>query len=155
MYTTPTYALPDAGYTTVMRFEVPQFIEIEDKIFGPFTWKQFVYLCGGIGVAAVTFLAFPIFIFILIGIPASAVAFLLAFYPVNNRPFSIFMESFFSFYKSNRVYHWRKRKQNMYSAENHTSVEPDTQKVVAQPRKTGGINSLARQLELNALQKKE
>jgi len=59
--------------------------------------NSFVYLCGGIGVAAVTFLAFPIFIFILIGIPASAVAFLLAFYPVNNRPFSIFMESFFSF----------------------------------------------------------
>jgi len=155
MYTTPTYAVPDAGYTTVMRFEVPQFIEIEDKIFGPFTWKQFVYLCGGIGIAAVTFLAFPIFIFILIGIPASAVAFLLAFYPVNNRPFSIFLESVFSFYKSNRIYHWRKRKQNMYSAENHTSVEPDTQKVVVQPRKTGGINSLARQLELNALQKKE
>jgi len=32
-----------------MRFEVPQFIEVEDKIFGPFTWKQFIYLMGGEG----------------------------------------------------------------------------------------------------------
>jgi hypothetical protein len=147
--------MTDAGYNTVMRFEVPQFIEIEDKIFGPFTWKQFVYLCGGIGVAAVTFLATPIFIFVIIGIPASAVAFLLAFYPVNNRPFSIFLESIFSFYSSNRIYHWRRKKDNIYSAENHISVEPSIQKVVATPRREGGINSLARQLELNALQKSE
>ena len=42
-------------YNVCMRFEVPQFIEIEDKIFGPFTWKQFVYLAGGVGLAAVIF----------------------------------------------------------------------------------------------------
>ena len=155
MYTTCTHAITDASYNTHMRFEVPQFIEIEDKIFGPFTWKQFVYLCGGIGVAAVTFLATPIFIFAIIGMPASAIAFLLAFYPVNNRPFSIFLESVFSFYKSNRIYHWRKKKENLYSAENHISVEPDTQKIQAPPKREGGINSLARQLELNALQKNE
>jgi len=138
-----------------MRFEVPQFIEIEDKIFGPFTWKQFVYLCGGIGVAAVTFLATPIYIFALVGIPASGVAFLLAFYPVNNRPFSIFLESIVSFYNSNRIYHWRKKEKNVYRAENHTSVEPEQLKVVTPAKKKGGINSLARQLELNALQKSE
>ena len=43
----------------------------------------------------------------------------------------------------------------MYGTENHTSVEPDAQNIPAQPRKVGGINSLARQLELNALQKNE
>ncbi len=32
-----------------MRFEVPQFIDVEDKIFGPFTFKQFLYLAGGAG----------------------------------------------------------------------------------------------------------
>lgn len=138
-----------------MRFEVPQFIEIEDKIFGPFTWKQFVYLCGGIGVGAVTFLATPIFIFAIVGIPAAGIAFLLAFYPVNNRPFSIFLESIVSFYNSNKIYHWRRREMNIYGAENHTSVEPETQPVLAPQKNKGDINSLARQLELNALQKSE
>ena len=32
-----------------MRFQVPQFIEIESKIFGPLTFKQFIYLAGGGG----------------------------------------------------------------------------------------------------------
>lgn len=31
-----------------MQFQVPQFIEVEDKIFGPLTFKQFVYIAGGV-----------------------------------------------------------------------------------------------------------
>jgi hypothetical protein len=29
-----------------MQFRVPQFIDIEDKLFGPLTFKQFIYLAG-------------------------------------------------------------------------------------------------------------
>ena len=136
-----------------MRFEVPQFIEIEDKIFGPFTWKQFVFLCGGVGALAFTFLITPIYIFALVGLPLAGLAFLLAFYPVNNRPFSVFLESIFTFYKSNRVYHWRKKDVNVYRSESHTQESPVA---IPTPQKgTGGIQSLARKLELNALQKQE
>ena len=140
-----------------MRFEVPQFIEIEDKIFGPFTWKQFVYLAGGLGVAAVTLFTLPLIVFIFIGIPAAGLSVLLAFYPVNNRPFSIFLESMFNFYRSNRIYYWRKHKENVYRELDDTIKAIDTaQKNVAVPtRNSGGIHSLSRQLELNALQKPE
>ncbi|MFT5849378.1 MAG: hypothetical protein ACI9H6_000185 [Patiriisocius sp.] len=135
-----------------MRFEVPQFIEIEDKIFGPFTWKQFVYLCGGVGVGLVTFIATPIFIFILIGLPAGGAAMLLAFYPVNNRPFSVFLESVVRFYNSSRVYHWRKKRVNTYGNDSHTSYEAPISVPIPQKGK-GGIHSLSRKLELAALQK--
>jgi len=30
-----------------MQFNVPQFIETEDKLIGPFTLKQFLYLAAG------------------------------------------------------------------------------------------------------------
>jgi len=136
-----------------MRFEVPQFIEIEDKIFGPFTWKQFVYLCGGIGIAAVTFFAMPLYIFVILGLPAAILAFLLAFYPVNNRPFSIFLESVVHFYKSNRIYYWRKKEANTYS--NVKDIPAETTPVVSPTKTSSGINSLARKLELQALQKAE
>ncbi|TSC80302.1 MAG: hypothetical protein G01um101429_152 [Parcubacteria group bacterium Gr01-1014_29] len=33
----------------MQQFQVPQFIEVEDKIFGPLTTKQFFYLLGGGG----------------------------------------------------------------------------------------------------------
>jgi len=34
-----------------MRFEVPQFIDVEDKLFGPLTFTQFVYLAGSGGIS--------------------------------------------------------------------------------------------------------
>lgn len=134
-----------------MRFEVPQFIEIEDKIFGPFTWKQFVYLVGGVGFGVVTFIAAPLIVFILVGIPAASIGALLAFYPVNNRPFSNFLQSVVTFYQSDRLYYWRKKDLPIYKQSDlMNTAEP----VVSAPQPTAsGINSLARKLELEAIQK--
>lgn len=135
-----------------MRFEVPQFIEIEDKIFGPFTWRQFLYLGGGVGFAVVLFITLPIFFFALIGLPIAGLACLLAFYPINNRPFSIFLESVFRFYNSTRIYRWRRTSNVVYKEKGPAIDMPQT--AVNVP-KTDNITSLARQLELNALQKPE
>lgn len=138
-----------------MRFEVPQFIEIEDKIFGPFTWKQFVYLCGGIGIAVVLFIVAPLWLFILLGLPLSGLAALLAFYPVNNRPFSVFLESVFNFYTTSTNYRWHKEKSAVYRGKNEAETSQPVTPTVAPlvSNGTGGINSLARKLELEAIQK--
>ncbi len=135
-----------------MRFEVPQFIEIEDKIIGPFTWKQFVYLAGGIGVAIVFFITFPLVIFVLFGLPLAILAGLLAFYPVNNRPFSIFLESMVTYYKRTRLYYWRKRADVVYR---DRGIEQDQiqapLRTIPEPGR-GSIHSLSRKLEMQALQ---
>jgi hypothetical protein len=34
-----------------MQYQVPQFIEVEDKIFEKITLKQFIYLAGGAGLS--------------------------------------------------------------------------------------------------------
>ena len=138
-----------------MRFEVPQFIEIEDKIFGPFTWRQFVYLAGGVGVGVVTFFTLPIFFFALIGLPVAALGFLLAFYPVNNRPFSIFLESIYRFYGSSRVYHWKKKSDIVYRNSSRGGFAPTNTQTNFESAipKNSSINSLSRKLEMNALQK--
>lgn len=133
-----------------MRFEVPQFIEIEDKIFGPFTWRQGVYLGGGIGLAVVLLFTTPFIIFLFFGVPIGGLAILLAFYPVNNRPFSIFLESVVHFYRTNRVYHWRKKAGIIYSEKTNGAYVPTE---VIPAKGSGSLNSLARKLELNALQK--
>ena len=102
--------LQDGGmYTVLMRFEVPQFIEVEDKIVGPFTWKQFVYLAGGAGAGIMLFILLPFYLFILTAGPVAALAAGLAFYPVNNRPFSVFLESVVRYAASARLYLWRKQ----------------------------------------------
>jgi hypothetical protein len=133
-----------------MRFEVPQFIEIEDKIFGPFTWKQFIYLGGGVGLAIVLFFTTPFIVFLLFGAPIAGLAALLAFYPVNNRPFSNFLEAVVYFYKSSRVYHWRKKSNVVYKQRVHTPMY-DTRAYTLP--KGSNINSLSRKLEMTALQR--
>lgn len=91
-----------------MRFEVPQFIEIEDKIIGPLTWKQFVYIAGGVGILVILFLMLPFLLFIIVGIPFAILSASLAFHRVNNRPFSAFLEAFLSYAGKAKLYLWRK-----------------------------------------------
>ncbi|MCD5381065.1 MAG: PrgI family protein, partial [Candidatus Pacebacteria bacterium] len=93
-----------------MRFEVPQFIEIEDKIFGPLTWRQFLYLGGGVGMAVVMFLTLPFVLFVISGLPLAVLAGALAFYPINNRPFSFFLEAIINYVSNQKLYLWRQKK---------------------------------------------
>ncbi|MAZ56313.1 hypothetical protein CL653_00785 [bacterium] len=141
-----------------MRFEVPQFIEVEDKIFGPFTWKQFLYLSGGLGIAVVIFLTLPFVLFVLLGVPIGSLAILLAFYPVNNRPFSIFLESIFQFVSTNKLYLWRKKGTGIYEQEE--SGKEKQEMAQALPTYTPTVNtknlaSLSRKLELSAIENKQ
>lgn len=91
-----------------MRFQVPQFIDVEDRIFGPFTFKQFIYLAGGamVGVAATSFLG--LFLGLLVSSPIIVLALALAFYKVNNRPFINTLESAFKYLLGNKLYVWKK-----------------------------------------------
>ena len=133
-----------------MRFEVPQFIEVEDKIVGPFTWKQFVYLAGGAGALVILYLLVPFMVFVLIGLPIGALAGFLAFHRINNRPFSIFLESFVNYISHSRLYLWRKAEQQEIII--HAEPEISLCDPVAQTqRKT--LNSLSRKLDMNSLQR--
>ena len=140
-----------------MRFEVPQFIEIEDKIFGPFTWRQFLYLSGGVGMATVMLFTLPIIFFILLGIPLALLAGALAFYPVNNRPFSYFLEAVVNYLTSQRLYLWKQGESVVYKGQQTQAGTPaDSVHVALRTQKPKrDIASLARKLELQAIQKPE
>ncbi len=91
-----------------MEYQVPQFIEVEDKIFGPFTLKQFIYVAGGIGLCAISILYLPLILGIAIAVPLGAFSAALAFYKVNNKSFVDVLESGFKFYLGGRLYLWKK-----------------------------------------------
>lgn len=137
-----------------MRFNVPQFIEIEDKIFGPLTWKQFLYVGGGFGLAVVLFLT-NFLLFVLVGLPIAALAGALAFYPVNNRPFSVFLESAFNYLLSDHQYFWQSDNSTVYSqkSRDHSDTIVETASPIERTRPR--LASLAQKLELEALEKDE
>lgn len=91
-----------------MEYQVPQFIEVEDKIFGPLTLKQFIYVAGGLGLCVILILYFPIYIGILLAMPVAALSFGLAFYKVNNKNLVDMIEAAVTFYTKDRLYLWKK-----------------------------------------------
>lgn len=99
-----------------MRFEVPQFIDVEDKIFGPFTFKQFLYLAGGAGACYVLWRVLPPFFAILLILPIAALALALTFYKVNGKPFIQVIQAWMGFTMQNKLYLWKKGK-NKVAAE--------------------------------------
>lgn len=91
-----------------MRYQIPQFIEIEDKIIGPLTIKQFVYLAGGAGMSFIVYNFLNIFLALPIIAGIIALSLALAFYKVNNRNFIELLESMFNFYTKEKLYTWKK-----------------------------------------------
>ncbi|MBI4080004.1 PrgI family protein [Candidatus Kaiserbacteria bacterium] len=89
-----------------MQFQVPQFIEVEDKIFGPLTFKQFVYVGGGLGAAYLLWRVLPIYLAgpLILGVGGLAAA--LAFMQWNGRPFILALENGFYYLIKSKLYLW-------------------------------------------------
>ncbi len=89
-----------------MQFQVPQFIEVEDKIFGPLTFRQFIFIAGGLGMAYVLWRLLPIYLAapLILGVGALAAA--LAFFQFNGRPFILALENGFYYIIRSKLYLW-------------------------------------------------
>lgn len=106
-----------------MQFQTPQFIDVEDKIFGPFTFKQFIYLAGGAGLVVVLWTLLPAFLAVLLGLPVIALSLALAFYTVNNKPFVNVMESFFTYLSGSKLYVWKKEAKKVAPVKTEESTD--------------------------------
>lgn len=107
-----------------MQYQVPQFIEIEDKIFGPLTFKQFAYLVGGGGLCFIIYRFLPGFIALLLIIPIASFSGALAFYKVNNKPFLEVVISAMKFYLTNKLYIWKKEPKKLEEKEILSTATP-------------------------------
>ena len=93
-----------------MQYQVPQFIEVEDKIFGQLTFKQFIYVAGGAGLS---FLIYKLSgSFLITVIPAfliMAFSIALAWGKLYRRfPFIDVVEWGFKYLTSAKLYIWKK-----------------------------------------------
>ncbi len=91
-----------------MRYQLPQFIEMEDKLIGPFSLKQFLYLifvpafCWGLQY----FVRLPYVI--LVGVIFFPTALLLAFYKPNGRSFTDAIKGLLRYIRRPQTYVWRR-----------------------------------------------
>ncbi|MCD4706025.1 PrgI family protein [bacterium] len=76
------------------QFVVPQFIDIENKILGPITIRQFILLMGALLLSTVFYKFVDFIIFILLSALMFGIASIFAFTRVNGRPIHYFLLNF-------------------------------------------------------------
>ena len=135
-----------------MRFQVPQFIEREARVVGPFTFKQFVYL--GVPTAVAFFLYFiaPFFVFLFSTVVFLSFGFLFAFVNVGGRSFPTILLNFLHFSVGPKTYIWKKGEAPLLASQTTYAAEP-TKEGVQKPKvklvKESKIKILATHVETN------
>lgn len=92
-----------------MRFQVPQFIETETKLVGPFTFKQFIYVAaGGLIIFLFRYIFSSAFLWVLASVLVAGIALGLAFYKIDGVPLPNYLVSAFSFFVGGKKYFYKK-----------------------------------------------
>lgn len=95
-------------YTRSMQFQVPQFLEVEDKLFGFLTLKQFLFVAGGAAMGYLAYTYLPGWISSSVIVIVVPFGLALAFVKVNTKPFIYFIEAILRYLMSPRLYIWKK-----------------------------------------------
>lgn len=130
-----------------MQFQVPQFIEVEDKIFGPLTFKQFIYVLGGLGGSYILWRVLPIYIagpliLVVVGMAAA-----LAFFQYNGRPFILGLESAFYYFIGTKLYLWNNEKKQQ-AAPAMKTVAPRSAEVYVPKLSNSKLHDLSWSLDI-------
>ena len=92
-----------------MRFQVPQFIETETKIVGPFTIKQFLWMGGGGAILTLLYIAAPRLIFFILGLPVATVFVAFAYIKIDNIPLFNYLAYALSYFLNPKRYLFSKQ----------------------------------------------
>ena len=87
-----------------MQYTVPKFIEVEDKVIGTLTLKQFAFLAAGISIFLLFAYLVSIVLAFLIGLPILILSGVFAFYKPYGRPFSTYFGSILQFFIQPKFY---------------------------------------------------
>lgn len=90
-----------------MQFQIPQFIETEDKIVGPLTLKQFIFLAVPGGLSFLMYLFLQTWLWFMLSLPIVGLGIAIAFVKINGQPMSKVVSNAISFYFQPQAYVWQ------------------------------------------------
>jgi PrgI family protein len=121
-----------------MQFKVPQFLDIEDKIFGPFTFKEFVYLAGGAGLCFVIYRLLGLVLGVIPILAVAGFSLALTFYRPNNKPFINMIEAGFGYFSQSKLYIWKRRQKKITDDKLQTTNEGQKREMMGSGARLGG-----------------
>ncbi len=144
-----------------MLFGVPQYIDVEDKIAGPLTAKQFLWMLGLGGVLIVMWNMFEQTAFYVIAIPVSLLFVAFAFYRPHGVPLIAFVGYAITFLLQPKIYVWRRlpeeqrvkraQKEEQFKTQFYkksTSMDPRDIAALADVLDTEGMHQTDRAVEI-------
>ncbi len=90
----------------MQQFTIPQFIDVEDKIIGPITTRQFIIMMSCFVLIAIFYKLFDFTTFLITGVIMFAIFGIIAFLKINGRPFHFFALNVAQTMKKPRVRIW-------------------------------------------------
>lgn len=96
-----------------MQFQVPQFIETEDKILGPLSLRQFIYLSIAAGAAMILYFIFTFWVWLFFSLVIVGATAALVLVKINGRPLTILAQHALFFYWNPQTYVWMPDQPNL------------------------------------------
>ncbi len=131
-----------------MQFRVPQFLDIEDKLFGPFTFSEFVYLAGGAGLCYVVYKALGLLLGFIPILAIAGLAVALVFYKPNNKPLVNMIEAGIKYAAQSKLYIWKRKEVSKKTAPTQTNQKIQTSPVHTVKLTEGKLRDLAWSLDI-------
>jgi hypothetical protein len=138
-----------------MQFKVPQFIEMESKILGNFTFKQAVYMGGSLGISYVLLKILPVILSIPLIIFVLSFGWALAFLPKKKygKPFIEITEAAFRYITRTRLYTWKREE---VKQKKEVSEKKESEPLLSVPKISGNkLGDISKNLEVGGLEYKE
>lgn len=113
------------------QFVVPQFLDVESKIIGPITARQFLIMLGVLLVEFIIYRVFlNLFLVIALGVPVLAVGLMFSFAKVNGQPFHFIVLNFIQTFRKPHLRIWDK---TLSDSDIRTFLQKVEEEVVAPP----------------------
>ena len=90
-----------------MQYQVPQFIDTEDKVVGPFSLRQFLYVGVAAGISGICYFLLATWLFFIVALVLIGGSLALSFIKINGRPLIKIALSAFNFYWQPQTYVWK------------------------------------------------
>ncbi len=91
-----------------MRFQLPQFIETETKIVGPFTLQQFLWIAGGVAFVFLLYMIVKGVLFFILAVPVGGIFLALAFLKIDGISLIVYASYGLSYFANPKKYIFKK-----------------------------------------------
>ena len=106
----------------MQQFTIPQFIDVEDKIIGPITTRQFIIMLAGFLFMGTSYKLFDFSLFLTIAVLIFIAVIAFSFVKINGRPFHFFLLNLVQTFKRPKIRVW-----------NHTFKKTEREEETAPP----------------------